>query len=70
MSKNSSSTTSGGTGFFGLLQVAFIVLKLCKVINWSWWLVLLPLWIELGLVAIILIIGAIIVISQSKKSDN
>ena len=24
------------------LQVAFIVLKLCGVIDWSWWLVLVP----------------------------
>lgn len=28
-----------------LLGVAFIVLKLCGVINWSWYLVTLPLWI-------------------------
>ena len=29
-------------GVTGLLQVAFIVLKLCKVINWSWLLVFFP----------------------------
>ena len=23
----------------GLLGIAFIILKLCNVINWSWWLV-------------------------------
>ena len=28
-----------------LLQVAFIVLKLCKVIKWSWLWVLSPMWI-------------------------
>lgn len=27
-----------------LLTVAFVVLRLCKVINWSWWWVLAPLW--------------------------
>ena len=27
------------------LLIIFIVLKLCNVINWSWWLVLTPLWI-------------------------
>ena len=27
-----------------LLAVAFIILKLCKVINWSWWIVLSPIW--------------------------
>jgi hypothetical protein len=25
-----------------LLQVAFIVMKLCGAISWSWWLVMLP----------------------------
>lgn len=33
-----------GTGFFGTLGLIFIVLKLVHVINWSWWLVLLPLY--------------------------
>jgi len=41
--KNSSGGTSGTT----LLQVAFIILKLCHVINWSWWWVLSPSWIGL-----------------------
>jgi hypothetical protein len=31
--------------FSSLLAVAFIVLKLTKVINWSWIWVLCPLWI-------------------------
>lgn len=35
--------------FSGLFLLAFVVLKLCKVINWSWWWVLCPLWIPLGL---------------------
>ena len=28
----------------GLLGVAFVILKLCKVIAWSWWWVLCPFW--------------------------
>ena len=32
----------GKITFWGLLQIAFIVLKLCEVINWNWALVLLP----------------------------
>lgn len=34
-----------GIGFIGLLTITFIVLKLCKVINWNWLWVLSPLWI-------------------------
>lgn len=47
---------SDGIGFTDLLTVAFIVLKLCGVIAWSWWWVLSPLWISviLGLVLIII----------------
>lgn len=54
--KENKTTVNGGIGFTGLLQVAFIVLKLIGVINWSWVWVLSPTWID-----IILIILAIIV---------
>ena len=40
-------TTSGGVGFWGLLTIAFIVLKLAGVISWSWLWVLSPAWIAL-----------------------
>lgn len=33
-----------------LLVIAFIVLKLCNVIAWSWWWVFSPLWIPLAIV--------------------
>lgn len=41
---SSSSSSSAGIGFLGLLTVAFVVLKLTNFIDWSWWLVLAPLW--------------------------
>ena len=47
------SNSSGGIGFAGLLAIAFIVLKLCNVIAWSWWWVLSPIWIPIALVIII-----------------
>lgn len=52
---DTSSSSSGGIGFVGLLTIAFIVLKLTHVIKWSWWWVLSPLWIS-TLLAIALII--------------
>ena len=36
--------TSASVSTTGLLQVALIVLKLCKVIDWPWWVVLIPAW--------------------------
>ena len=53
-------TKSGiGTTFLLLLQLAFIILKLCNVISWSWVFVLMPL-IVLSCVWIILLIILVI----------
>jgi hypothetical protein len=52
---NNSSSSSSGVGFTGLLTVAFIVLKLTKVIDWSWWWVLSPVWISIILVVLLVI---------------
>jgi len=49
-------SNSGGIGFAGLLTIAFIVLKLTHVINWSWVWVLAPLWIGWGMVLLIILI--------------
>ena len=53
--------SSRGIGFAGLLTVAFIVLKLCGVIKWTWLWVLSPLWISgiLFIVVVILIIMSV-----------
>lgn len=49
-----------GIGFCGLLTIAFIILKLCGVIDWSWIWVLAPLWISWGLTLMVIIIAVII----------
>lgn len=53
-----------GFSFTGLLTIAFIVLKLCKVIDWSWWWVLSPLWIPA--VAFVITLLIIVVIGAAK----
>ena len=55
MSNNNNSTTSGGIGFCGLLTIVFIVLKILKVINWSWIWVISPLWISTALLVLFVI---------------
>ena len=70
---NSSNSSSSGIGFAGLLTVAFVVLKLCGVIAWSWWWVLSPLWISFALLLIILLlvgIGALIVVCLPTKKSR
>ena len=78
MKMNESDNKSGGRsgmgclGFFAvLLGVAFIVLKLVGVIDWSWWWVLAPLWgyVALGFV-IFLVIMAVAVIAVIADKDK
>jgi len=48
--------SSSSISFCGLLAIAFIVLKLTKVISWSWLWVLSPLWMPVALGIVLLII--------------
>ena len=54
----------GCGGFCGLLTIAFIVLKLCGVIDWAWVWVLAPIWapvvLVIAIILIITIVGAIV----------
>ena len=67
-----SNNSSGSLGFAGALTILFIGLKLGKVIDWSWWWVLSPLWISTGIALITLIILAIWGISLfiGEKNEN
>jgi hypothetical protein len=56
LSIQNNTQANSGIGFFGLLGILFIALKLLGVINWSWWLVLLPLYGPVALVAGIILI--------------
>lgn len=60
--ENENKNVYNGIGFFGLLQVVFIALKVAKVIDWSWWLVFIPAWIDIGIFLIIVIIAIILTI--------
>ena len=61
---------SKGIGFAGLLTIAFIVLKLCKVITWSWVWVLAPLWISFGLSLVAIIVCVLIALVAKAVSKN
>ena len=64
MNKEVKFNTSGFGYLSSLLTVAFVVLKLCGVISWSWFMVFLPIIIDIAfivLVAIILLIVYLVV---------
>ncbi len=62
--KNESNNTV--MGFCGLLTIVFIVLKLCKVISWSWIWVLSPIWIPLCLLLVFLLIILILLLLSNR----
>lgn len=66
MSKSVEST--GGIGFFGLLAIALITLKLTGYISWSWLWVLAPIWLP----TTVFVIGGVIYLFwlASKYSIN
>lgn len=57
-------------GFLEVLQIVFIVLKLCGVIDWSWWLVLVPLFAAVLLYVVIVIWYVITRISLEKMEKK
>lgn len=61
---NNNNGNSVGIGFFGLLTLLFIGLKLTGYITWSWWWVLAPIWGPIALaVAIMFLVVLVVFIS-------
>ncbi len=62
---NDSSNASSGVGFFSLLGILFIGLKLTGYIDWSWYWVLAPLWLPVSvLLACLLIFFLVLAIAK------
>ena len=57
---------SCGIGFFGVLAIVFIVLKLLGVVTFSWVWVLAPIWIPFVICVIWLVICVIVTIIKIK----
>lgn len=53
-SSKSSNDSDSFAMFINMLQVLFIGLKLTNNIDWSWWWVLSPIWIQFVLVFILI----------------
>ena len=51
---------SSGLGISAVLQIVFLVLKLTRLIDWPWWLVLVPLWTDIGIGLLFIILALII----------
>lgn len=65
--ENKSNNSTGGIGFVSALQIAFIVLKLCRVIDWPWIWVLAPTWVSLALAVIVAAIVTAVEIGRRRR---
>lgn len=52
--------SEGGIGFVGALTILFIALKLLDKIDWSWWWVLSPMLISIGIVVFLILVAVIL----------
>lgn len=60
-------SSTGGIGFFGLLGIVFITLKLTGFIDWSWWLVTAPLWGGVAVAALALVIAMLVAAATGSR---
>lgn len=67
MLNNTGETNSANIGFFGLLGILFIGLKLTGYINWSWIWVLSPLWVPLAVLLVALMVVFVIALLMEFK---
>lgn len=59
--------TSSGMGLLGVVFVVFLVLKLCHVIDWSWWWITAPLWGGFAIALLYILIYIIVEVIKSMK---
>jgi hypothetical protein len=55
---------TGGVSLLGAMFLIFLILKLCKVIDWSWWLVTYPLWGPFALIVLVFMIGGLLKLAR------
>jgi uncharacterized membrane protein (DUF485 family) len=78
MDNRNSGAAGSGITLSGLTFIVFLVLKLCNVINWSWWWVTAPLWMPVTIFVAVcvvvfvvaFIVGAIRYIIKNKRGRD
>lgn len=68
--KDSAKVTVAGPGLGTLLTIAFVILKLCGVITWSWFWVLSPLIFTIALTLVVTVIVLILAVWYDKTFNN
>lgn len=61
------SNRSSGIGCLTVIQIVLVLLKLLDIEpvgSWTWWVVLIPLWIDIVVAAILLMLAGIIMLAD------
>ena len=56
-------------GLSGILTIIFVIAKLLGVVNWSWWLVFAPVFIQLGIFILFLGVLGIAALIDHKNGN-
>ena len=59
-----SSDSGGGFGFFTVVGIVLVTLKLVGTIDWSWWWVLAPFWLPFGFLLVVFLIAVLGIIAE------
>lgn len=54
-------------GFLNLLTLLFVVAKLAKAIDWSWWIIFIPTYISVVIVFIVIALAAFATASTKRR---
>lgn len=52
------------------LTVIFTVLRVCEIIDWPWWVILMPLFVNVVILIILLCLVGALVIKKAKDDKN
>ena len=67
---STNNTPSATTLLVGMLTIAFVVLRLCGVIDWSWWLILSPIIISACIWWVLALIIVVLIAVTRMSNDN
>ena len=56
--------SNNGLSFSAVVFIVLLTLKLSDVIDWSWWLITLPLWWWLPMIFLVIIFALIVILFE------
>ena len=52
------------------LLVVFIILKVAKIVAWSWWWIFAPLWVPIVFAFLVIVINKIVTLFRKNENDG